>query len=85
MTDLDWSPELWLANHDDDEQNVRLASQLWEENGLDVPESFFEDLAEFLSRSLHGHLSSRLLSVVAGRPPTQLRSTDRTHCHCGGR
>lgn len=51
MTDLDWSPELWLANHDADEQNARLAAQLWEENGLDVPDNFFDTLVDFLSVS----------------------------------
>ncbi|KAJ7672704.1 armadillo-type protein [Mycena rosella] len=48
LTDLDWSPELWVACHDDDEQNTRLARHLWEDNGLDVPEGFLEQLLPFL-------------------------------------
>ncbi|KAJ7449659.1 armadillo-type protein [Mycena latifolia] len=48
LTDLDWSPELWVACHDDDEQNGRLARHLWEDNGLDVPEAFLEQLLPFL-------------------------------------
>ncbi|KAJ7252741.1 armadillo-type protein [Mycena haematopus] len=48
LTDLDWSPELWVACHDDDEQNGRLARHAWEDNGLDVPEAFLEQLLPFL-------------------------------------
>ncbi|KAI6029055.1 armadillo-type protein [Pisolithus microcarpus] len=48
LTDLDWSPELWIACHDDDEQNARLANRVWEDNGLDVPEGFLEQLLPFL-------------------------------------
>ncbi|KAF8216432.1 ARM repeat-containing protein [Mycena galopus ATCC 62051] len=48
LTDLDWSPELWVACHDDDEQNGRLARHAWEDNGLDVPEVFLDQLLPFL-------------------------------------
>jgi hypothetical protein len=48
LTDLDWSPALWIACHDDDEQNARLARRSWEDNGLDVPESFLPELLRFL-------------------------------------
>ena len=48
LTDMDWSAELWVACHDDDEQNARLAHHLWEDNGLDVPETFLDDLLPFL-------------------------------------
>jgi hypothetical protein len=48
LTDLDWSPELWIASHDDDEQNARLAEHLWEDNGMDVPEGFLKDLISYL-------------------------------------
>ncbi|PWN50148.1 ARM repeat-containing protein [Violaceomyces palustris] len=40
LTDLDFSAELWLACHDEDEENARLAEKAWEENGLDVPAEF---------------------------------------------
>ncbi|KAI5824961.1 ARM repeat-containing protein [Schizophyllum commune Tattone D] len=34
-----WSPALWLACHDvEDEKNVNLARGIWEDNGLDVPD-----------------------------------------------
>lgn len=48
LTDMDWSPELWIACHDDDEQNARLARHAWEDNGLDVPEKFLDSLLNFL-------------------------------------
>ncbi|KAJ3552008.1 hypothetical protein NM688_g4384 [Phlebia brevispora] len=48
LTDLDWSVELWIASHDEDEQNARLAGHLWEDNGLDVPENFLSVLKGYL-------------------------------------
>ncbi|KAJ7623265.1 armadillo-type protein [Roridomyces roridus] len=48
ITDLDWSPELWVACHDDDEQNGRLARHVWDDNGLDVPEAFPDQMLPFL-------------------------------------
>lgn len=47
---MDWSPELWIACHDDDEQNARLARHAWEDNGLDVPENFLDSLVEYLGQ-----------------------------------
>ncbi|KAF5363220.1 hypothetical protein D9758_008404 [Tetrapyrgos nigripes] len=48
LTDFDWSPALWIACHDDDEQNARLARHVWEDNGLDVPQTFMGQLLEYL-------------------------------------
>ena len=48
LTELDWSPEMWIACHDADQQNARLARHIWEDNGLDVPENFFTGLRPFL-------------------------------------
>ena len=45
---MDWSAELWVARYDSDEQNARLARHVWDENALDVPESFFSDLRGLL-------------------------------------
>lgn len=50
LTDLDWSPEIWIACCDEDEQNARLASRAWEDNGLDVPEKFLDTLLHFLGK-----------------------------------
>ncbi len=38
LTDLEFSEEIWLACHDDVEENVDLARSIWDENGLDVEE-----------------------------------------------
>jgi hypothetical protein len=48
---LDWSPELWIACHDDDEQNARLARHAWEDNGLDIPETYLDVLIGYLGES----------------------------------
>ena len=48
LTDYDWSAELWIAYHDEDEQNARLAGQVWVDNGFDVPETFSQDLLPYL-------------------------------------
>ncbi|KAF8057458.1 armadillo-type protein [Lyophyllum atratum] len=60
LTDLDWSPELLIACHDEDEQNARLARHLWEDNGLDVPEQFLDALLHYL-----GHDNAYVRSSVA--------------------
>ena len=52
LTDLDWSPALLVAVHDSDEQNARLAGHIWEDNGLDIPESYLPDLLTFLGKVL---------------------------------
>ncbi|KAG9126171.1 translational activator of GCN4, partial [Ceratobasidium sp. 392] len=48
LTELDWSPEIWIACHDDDEQNARLARHLWDDNGLDIPTGYITELLPFL-------------------------------------
>ncbi|KAF7308577.1 TOG domain-containing protein [Mycena chlorophos] len=60
LTDLDWSPELWLACHDEDEQNGRLARHLWDDNGLDAPDSFLNELLPLL-----GHDNAYVRSATA--------------------
>ncbi|KAH9485783.1 eIF-2-alpha kinase activator gcn1 [Psilocybe cubensis] len=60
LTEMDWSAELWIACHDDDEQNKRLARHVWDDNGFDILESFLDDLVEFL-----GHDNAYVRSSVA--------------------
>jgi len=38
LTDLDFSEEIWLACHDDAEENIELARAIWDENGLEPEE-----------------------------------------------
>ena len=42
---------MWVACQDADEQNARLASHVWEDNGLDVAEGFLGDMLAFLGAS----------------------------------
>ncbi|KAF9496394.1 ARM repeat-containing protein [Pleurotus eryngii] len=63
LTDLDWSPELWIACHDDDEQNSRLARHLWEDNGLDVPEAFLSHLLEYLGHE-HSYVRNSAAAAI---------------------
>lgn len=50
LTELDYSNELWIVYHDEDAQNSRLAQHLWEDNGLDVPDTFIPYLLPFLGQ-----------------------------------
>ncbi|KAK8869849.1 hypothetical protein IAR55_000417 [Kwoniella newhampshirensis] len=77
LTDLDYSEELWIATHDDDEQNANLALHLWEDNGLDVPETYLQTLLKYLS---HASAAVRLgcakaLADSAELFPTQIEPT----------
>jgi hypothetical protein len=51
MTELDYSEEIWIAVHDADEQNAKLALHLWDDNGLDLPETFLTTLPKYLGMS----------------------------------
>ncbi|KAG6915850.1 hypothetical protein DXG01_009609 [Tephrocybe rancida] len=64
LTDLDWSPELLIACHDEDEQNARLARHLWEDNGLDVPEQFLDTLLKYLGHD-NAYVRSSTASAIA--------------------
>ncbi|KAF9561868.1 ARM repeat-containing protein [Agrocybe pediades] len=64
LTDMDWSPELWVASHDDDEQNARLARHVWEDNGLDVPETFLADLVDYLDHE-NAYVRSSVAASIA--------------------
>ncbi|PBK90411.1 ARM repeat-containing protein [Armillaria gallica] len=64
LTDSDWSPELWIACHDDDEQNSFLAKHVWEDNGLDVPESFLGALLPYLNHD-HAYVRSSTAAAIA--------------------
>ncbi|CDO72622.1 hypothetical protein BN946_scf184985.g41 [Trametes cinnabarina] len=75
LTELDWSPELWIACHDEDEQNARLANHLWEDNGLDVPEGFLSDLLAFLEHEnayVRSCAASALADAVIDYWPTSI-------------
>ncbi|KIK38679.1 hypothetical protein CY34DRAFT_809070, partial [Suillus luteus UH-Slu-Lm8-n1] len=64
LTDLDWSPQLWVACHDDDEQNARLANHVWEDNGLDVPEDFLDKFLNYLEHN-NAYVRTSTASAIA--------------------
>lgn len=74
---MEWSPELLIASHDEDEQNSRLAQHLWEDNGLDIPEAFLGALTPYLGM-ISGPPAQALPVTHEFRPRECLRS--RQYC-----
>ncbi|WVQ78061.1 hypothetical protein IAT38_000142 [Cryptococcus sp. DSM 104549] len=77
ITDFDYLEELWIAMHDDDEQNANLALHIWEDNGLDLPETYLATLLPYLS---HGSAAvrqgcARALAESAEQWPSQVGPT----------
>ncbi|KAK2463021.1 hypothetical protein APHAL10511_004676 [Amanita phalloides] len=66
LTDMDWSPEVWLTYHDDDEHNAQLAQHVWEDNGLDVPEDFLDQLLNYLGHDNAFVRSSAAAAIADG-------------------
>ena len=62
LTELEFSPTLWLALHDRDAEMVRIAERIWDENGLDVPPSYVGALVPLLE---HGHAYVRAAAAEA--------------------
>ncbi|TKY88745.1 hypothetical protein EX895_002376 [Sporisorium graminicola] len=82
LTDLDFPVELWLACHDEDEENARLAEKAWEENGLDVPESFADPLIALLEhKNIYARDSSaRALAAATEQHPEQVTTVVTKLC-----
>lgn len=82
LTDLDFPVELWLACHDVDEENARLAEKAWEENGLDVPESFADSLIALLEHKITYVREScaRALAAATEQHPEQVSSVVTKLC-----
>ena len=51
LTDLDFSEEIWLASHDDVEENADLGHNIWQENALEVESKDTFRLLTYLSSS----------------------------------
>jgi hypothetical protein len=56
LTDMDYSEELWIAAHDEDSQNATLANGIWDDNGLDIPETYLPSLLKYLCQSTSNHV-----------------------------
>lgn len=71
---MDWCPELWIATYDSDQQNIRLARHIWDDNGLDVPETFFINLRPPLGKQLL-YCSFNLLKEVVDHEKASMRTS----------
>ena len=49
LTDFDFSEEIWLAVHDEDEENSILGRAIWQENALDVEARDVQKIRPYLS------------------------------------
>ncbi|KAF8343178.1 armadillo-type protein [Cantharellus anzutake] len=76
LTDKDWCPEIWVACHDDDQPNARLAYDIWEDNGMDVKNPYGADLLPLLG-SGKGYVrasASRAIASAASHFPSSVPS-----------
>ncbi|KAG1308067.1 hypothetical protein G6F64_006326 [Rhizopus arrhizus] len=48
LTDIDYSPELWVACHDENETNAELAKIQWEQNAMDVDDNYLDQLLAYI-------------------------------------
>ncbi|SNX84044.1 related to translation activator GCN1 [Melanopsichium pennsylvanicum] len=82
LTDLEFPVELWLAYHDEDEENARLAEKAWEENGLDVPETFADPLIALLEHknAYVRDSCARALAAATEQHPEQVSSVIAKLC-----
>ncbi|KAL7422316.1 translational activator of GCN4 [Cryptotrichosporon argae] len=80
LTELNYSPELFIATHDADEQNAKLAEHVWEDNGLDVPEVYLETLPGYLTHSSAAVRQGCALAIAdaAEQYPAQIEPTLQT-------
>ncbi|EMR65229.1 putative translational activator gcn1 protein [Eutypa lata UCREL1] len=84
MSDLEFSDEIWIACHDDVDQNVELGHEIWEESGFqiskDVPFKMLPYL-ESKDAALRRAAARALADACRAHPPTvddvlgQLRSS----------
>ncbi|KAI8374572.1 armadillo-type protein [Radiomyces spectabilis] len=71
LTDIDYSPELWLACHDD--QNADLANTLWNDNAMDVEEDYRDVLLDYAvsdSSYVRNAVSKAMADAIAMYPNT---------------
>lgn len=67
LTDLDFSVQIWLASHDDIEENAELGRAIWEENALEVQPADASKILPYLSsqdRQLRRAASRALVECI---------------------
>ncbi|KAI9014595.1 armadillo-type protein [Phycomyces nitens] len=47
LTDIDYSPELWVACHDDNDTNAELAKLQWQDNAMEVEDTYKDQLLAY--------------------------------------
>ena len=80
LTHLDFCEEIWLACHDDIQENVALATSIWEENGLETAQDTAEGASDGNVYQILPYLeskdpqlrraSSRAVANLVSRQPT---------------
>ncbi|KAF9019240.1 ARM repeat-containing protein [Hymenopellis radicata] len=68
LTELDFSPALWIACHDSDEQNAILAQKIWVDNGLDVPDALDDDMLQYLAHLVSYVRAASAAAIADGWP-----------------
>ncbi|KAI9811171.1 MAG: translational activator of GCN4 [Pycnora praestabilis] len=73
LIDLDFSDEIWLACHDDVNENVETARMIWEENGLEIEEKAAYKILPYLEstdKQLRRSAARALSDLVSSFPST---------------
>ncbi|TQS37659.1 hypothetical protein Golomagni_01860 [Golovinomyces magnicellulatus] len=73
LSELDYSDEVWLICHDDEEENVELSHEIWEESGFKVTDATPLRLLGYLEGTdihLRGAAAKALAEAIKARPNT---------------
>lgn len=71
LTDLDFSEHIWLACHDNVEENVDTAEAIWEENALEIEDESYGKIMKYLSSKdsqLRGAAARALAHAIESKP-----------------
>ncbi|CAO3663041.1 unnamed protein product [Rhizopus stolonifer] len=77
LTDIDYSPELWVACHDENDTNAELASLQWEQNAMEVDQNYLEQLLTYIvsDNDYVRQAASRALAEAVEIYPTTVQAT----------
>ncbi|RKF81296.1 eIF-2-alpha kinase activator GCN1 [Golovinomyces cichoracearum] len=71
LSELDYSDEVWLICHDDEEENVELGREIWEESGFKVTDATPLRLLSYLEGTdilLRGAAAKALAEAIKAQP-----------------
>ena len=75
LSTRDFYEEIWLARHDDDDENVELAQDIWEENELKTSAQSFTQIIPYLESKdaqLRRAAARSLAAIVDAHPDTSV-------------